>query len=470
MRRSLSFLIPVAVVSASPALAQSFEQLAPATQEYVAVRAPVVALTHVLVIDGTGAPAAQDQTLVIERGKIRSVGPAASAQVPAGAEVIDGRGKTVIPGLFGMHDHLFYPAGGAGRVRNHHPYSAPRLYLAAGVTSIRTAGTYEPYNDLNLREEVRRGASPGPRINATGAYLDAVRGRVNGVEDAKRLVNYWADEGVVGFKVYTQITRAELKAAIDESHKRGLKITGHFCSIGYREAVALGIDNIEHGYQVNTEWYPDKKPDVCPSGNRLSLADLDINGEAVQATIRDMVSHNVALTSTYAVHECGLPDRPLHRAFLESLSPVTRENFVASRARGIVDNDPRELRLFKKDQEFERAFVKAGGHLMAGLDPTGSGCSLFGFGDQRNMQVMVEAGFTPVEAVKIMSYNGAVFLGQADSLGSIAPGKNADLVLINGNLLTSISDIEKVGLVFKDGVGYDSEKLIASVRGQVGVN
>src|SRR5690606_20189142 len=162
------------------------------------------------------------------------------------------------------------------------------------------------------------------------------------------------------------------------------------------------------------EWYPNKKPDECPQGtSRLDLADLDINGPEVQATIRDLIANKVAVTVTYAVHECPLEGRPpLQQRFLDALNTVTREAFLDAE---------RRLKLFHKGMEFDRAFVKAGGHLMAGLDPTGGGCSLFGFGDQRNVQLLVEAGFPPVEAIRIASYNGAVFLGQADSLGSIAP-------------------------------------------------
>ncbi|MBI4420294.1 MAG: amidohydrolase family protein [Gemmatimonadetes bacterium] len=452
-------------------LAQSAAQLAPQVREqYVAVAEPVVALTHVRVIDGTGAAPQEDQTVLIDNGRIRAVGPAATVPVPAAARVMELRGKTVIPGLFGMHNHTFYPAGGAGGQRNHHWHSAPRLYLGSGVTSIRTAGTYEPYQDLNLRDQIERGQVPGPRMNVSGAYIDANRGRVDGVEDARRLVAYWADEGATNFKVYTQVTRAELAAAIQEAHRRGLKITGHLCSIGYREAAALGIDNIEHSYQVNTEWYPNKRPDECPRASRLDLADLDINGEQVQATLRDLIRHNVAVTVTYAVHECPIPGRPpLQQRFLDALNELTRASVLARRSRAGVDS-ARQARLFRRGMEFDRAFVKAGGHLQAGLDPTGGGCSLFGFGDQRNVQLLVEAGFTPVDAIKIASYNGATFLGQADSLGSIAAGKVADLVVLDGNPAANIGDVEKVTLVFKGGVGYDSAKLIAAVKGQVGVN
>jgi hypothetical protein len=277
-----------------------------------------------------------------------------------------------------------------------------------------------------------------------------------------------------------------LKAAIDEAHKRGVKITGHLCSVTFREAAIMGIDNLEHGLQVATDWDSGKQPDRCRSeGQRgADYSALDINSDSVQAVIREMVSRNVALTSTLAVFECSVPGRPpLRPAFVESLSPTTRETRLRSHERGVALADSaarglgdaavraeRSKRAFQKSMEFERAFVKAGGHLMAGLDPTGSGCSLFGLGDQRNVQLLVEAGFTPIEAVKIVSLNGAQFLGQADSLGSIATGKVADLVVIDGNPVQNIADVEKVSIVFKHGVGYDPAKLLADVKGQVGIN
>ena len=453
--------------------AQSASQLSPAVREYVSVSAPVVALTHVRVIDGTGAAPLEDQTIVIQGTKVTAMGPAARVAVPQGAQVMNLAGKTVIPGLFGMHDHTFYPTGAAGGGRNHHPFSAPRLYLASGVTSIRTAGTYEPYVDLNLGESIQKGEVPGPRMNVSGAYIDQERGRVRGPENARRMVNYWADEGATNFKAYQFLTREELAAAIDEAHKRGLKVTGHLCSVGYREAVAMGIDNLEHGYQTNSEWNPAKKPDECPArGTQPYMATLDINSEQVQATIRDMVAHKVALTSTLAVNECGVPNRPpLRAAFLESLSPTTRESYLKRRARAAADSaNPQHLIIFKKGMEFERSFAKAGGVLLSGLDPTGGGCSLFGLGDLRNLPLFVEAGFTPLEAIKIATLNGAQFLGQADSLGSVAVGKLADLVVLDGNPVQNIDDVYQASIVFKNGVGYDPAKLIASVKDQVGIN
>jgi hypothetical protein len=125
--------------------------------------------------------------------------------------------------------------------------------------------------------------------------------------------------------------------------------------------------------------------------------------------------------------------------------------------------------LMRKEMDFEVAFVKAGGLLLAGPDPTGNGGVLPGFGDQREVELLVEAGFTPLQAIQIATENGATYLGQQDRIGTIAPGKQADLVLIKGDPSKSIDEIENVETVFKAGIGYDSKKLIESVRGQVGI-
>jgi hypothetical protein len=124
--------------------------------------------------------------------------------------------------------------------------------------------------------------------------------------------------------------------------------------------------------------------------------------------------------------------------------------------------------LLKLDMQMENAFAAAGGLLLAGPDPTGSGVVVLGFGDQREIKLLVEAGFSPVQAIKIATWNGAIYLGKQDQIGSITVGKNADLVIIKGDPAASISDIEKVEFVFKDGVGYDSQKLIDSTKGRYG--
>src|SRR6185437_8270463 len=148
-------------------------------------------------------------------------------------------------------------------------YSFPRLYLAGGTTTARTGGSISPYGDIKLRLAIDRRAAIGPDLDGTGPYLNGplptlTMHALAGQDDATRTVNYWADEGATSFKAYTTITRAELKAAIDAAHARGLKITGHLCSVTYREAAELGIDNLEHGFGVMTDFFKGKQPDVCP--------------------------------------------------------------------------------------------------------------------------------------------------------------------------------------------------------------
>jgi len=461
------------------------QTLSPGVKSFVKVDAPVVALTHVRVIDGTGAAAREDQTVVISAGKIASVGDAGAANVPNGAQVIELEGYSVIPGLVGMHDHLFYPMGNG--VFGEMAYSFPRLYLAGGVTTIRTTGSLEPYTDLELRKSIDARQSPGPKIHVTGPYLEGKGSwaiqmhQLSGPEEARNTVNYWLDQGVDNFKAYMFITRGELGAAIQAAHKRGAKVTGHLCAVTFREAADLGIDDLEHGLFVDTEFLPDKKPDRCPekSEDPTVMAKLDANAGPLHDTIQYLVEHHVAMTSTLPVFEMGsFSGRPtLEKRLLDALSPDARSALLANRVRS---SDARYLKqrwgsevspwpaAFQKEEEFEYAFSKAGGLLLAGLDPTGMGGVIAGFGDQREVELLVEAKFTPLEAIHIATYNGAQYLGELDRIGTIAAGKQADLVVIKGDPSTKIEDIENVETVFKDGIGYDSGKLIESVRGVVG--
>jgi len=454
--------------------------------EFVSVDAPVFVLNHVRVIDGTGAAAKEDQAVVILNGKIEAMGPAASAAIPQGARQIDRTGYTVIPGLVGMHNHLYYTdsiavqvAGGKigepGLFIAEIPYTAPRLYLAAGVTTMRTTGSLEPYTDLKVKSRIDANLMPGPSIDATAPYLEGAPTRfaqmheLTGPDDAKRTVDYWAAEGMTSFKAYMNITREELRVAIEEAHARKLKLTGHLCSVTWPEAVALGIDDLEHGpVFADTEFAADKKPDVCAQGGSMAWLKQDVNGAAVQELIHNLVSHHVAVTSTLPVFEAGVPGRPkIQRRTLDAMSAESRESYLTARA--FVTMDSPMMSLMRKEMDFEVAFSKAGGLLLAGPDPTGNGGVLPGFGDQREVELLVEAGFTPLEAIQIATENGAIYLGQQDRIGTLVAGKQADLVLIKGDPSKNIEDIENVETVFKAGVGYDSKKLIDSVRGQVGI-
>lgn len=446
---------------------------------YVKYDQPVIALNHVRVIDGTGSPAKDDQIVIISGGKIQSISKAGGT-VPQGVQVLDLIGFSVIPGLVGMHDHIYYPAPGRNLpMYPEHAWSFPRLYLAGGVTTIRTTGSVETYTDLQLKKDIDAGKTPGPKMHVTGPYLEGVGAytpqmhELKDADDSRRTVNYWIDEGVTNFKAYMNITHDELRAAVEEAHKRKLKVTGHLCSIGFREAAAIGIDDLEHGIVVDSEFAPSKQPDKCPPQKdiRDALLKLDIGGEQVQSMIRDLISRHVAVTSTLPVFEGFVPDRPpLRQANLDAMLPEAREQYLATRDT-IAKNAAQSPwhALFKKEMEFEYAFAKAGGLLLAGLDPTGNGAVVAGYGDQREVELLVEAGFTPVEAIHIATYNGAQYLGELDHIGTLAPGKQADIVVVKGDPSTKISDIENVEVVFKDGVGYDPAKLVKDANGFVGL-
>lgn len=488
----ISCLILLATVgNATNVFAQRYQSLSADTRRFVRVGTPRIVLEHVEVIDGSGAPPQRDRNVVIEDGKIASMSAGEDEQPRDGTTILDLRGYAVIPGIVGMHDHLWFQArpnlrsddtfdGPALRVDM--PFSAPRLYLAGGVTTIRTAGSVAPYTDLHVKRQIEAGLLPGPHIDVTGPYLQGAD--ANGApqfmqlassNDARQTVAFWADRGVTSFKAYTNITRDELRAAIDEAHRRGIKVTGHLCSVTYMEAIQLGIDNLEHGFMSNTANDPDKKPDTCSaSSGDYTLEHMTPGSADSQTLIAALVSHHVAVTSTLVLRAAGLPGiglqsdgRPLPAGLVDAMSPAMRADFENWRTH------PRPTRartalLIRNEMGLERQFVAAGGLMLAGPDPVGLNGLVPGFSDQREIELLVDAGFTPVEAIRIGTLNGAIFLGQDRSIGSIAVGKNADLVVLKGDPIARIADIENAELVFKDGVGYDTAKLRESVKGRYG--
>ena len=473
--------------AAAPILAPPVP-LAAEVGQYVRVPGGRVALAHVRVIDGTGAAAVENQTVLIDGARIAAVQPA-SAPIPTGYQALDLTGASVMPGIVGMHNHLFYlqrpNIDASGRSEDpliipQMTFSAPRLYLANGVTTMRTTGSVEPDTDLNLKREIDAGRLIGPHLDVTGPYLEGEGAffiqahTITSPQDARREVAYWAGQGVTSFKAYMHITRAELKAAIDEAHRNHLKVTGHLCSVTYPEAVELGIDNLEHGFFVNTQLDPGKQPDKCSDGaGDPTLLAMKPGSAEANALIKLLVDHHVAITSTLPVFEQSVPlHAPLQARQMDILSPQAKESYLYLRnltASGAgTKRGQEEAERYRNDLGLERQFVAAGGLLIAGPDPTGNGGVLPGFGDQRELELLVEAGFSPVEAIRICTLNGATYLGLADRIGSIAVGKNADLIVVRGNPAADIRDVEKVEIVFKDGVGFDSAKLLRSVKGRYG--
>ena len=250
-----------------------------------------------------------------------------------------------------------------------------------------------------------------------------------------------------------------------------MKVTGHLCSVSFQEAVELGIDNLEHGLLTATDFDPGKKADMCPQGSMVRVAVTSPTSDTWRATIKKMVDKKVGDDVDARGVRAVLPEASHGRA---------RARGDGARGEGGVrqaqdaDRYGVELGAHLRDAQramaFEKAFVDAGGLLAAGVDPTGAGGALPGFGDQRNYELLVEAGFTPAQTVQIMSANGAKILGVYDRVGSVERGKLADLVVVQGDLAADPTAIRKVTTIFKDGVGYDSAKLIASVKGRVGID
>lgn len=438
-----------------------------------------LALTHARLIDGTGVAARPEQTIFIDHGVIRAVGDSAHVAIPAGTQVVSVAGKTVMPGLVMVHEHMFYPSG-AGGVYNQQTLSFPRLYLAGGVTTARTAGNMAGYADLELKHAIDSGRVAGPDLDVTAPYLNGPGlpifqvHALTGAPDAREMVAHWADRGATSFKAYMQIRRDELAAVVREAHRRKLKVTGHLCSITFREAATIGIDNLEHGLVVASDFVTGKKPDECPTANggvSASLMSLDVASEPVQSLIRFLVAKRVALTSTLTVFETFTPGRPrAAQGALDAMLPEARDQYMERWAQ--IATQPRApyATLFPKEMQFELAFFRAGGRLLAGTDPTGYGGVVAGYSNHRELELLVEAGLPPLEAIRVATLNGAQYLGRSDRVGSIAVGKRADLLIVNGDPSSRIADIEKVETVFKDGIGYDSAKLFASVKGSVGLH
>jgi len=443
---------------------------------FVKMPAGTIVLTDVKIIDGTGSPAKEHQSILLQNDRIAAVGSQKEIIIPANATVISCTGKTIIPGLVMLHEHLYYtsPLEAFFNITEM-PFSFPRLYLAAGVTTLRTGGSIEPQTDLNMKRLIEEGKLTGPEMDITAPYIER-KGfdipALNVIKDsaeAAASVLFWSAKGCTSFKMYMHATVADLTAVVREAHRRGLKVTGHIGTITYREAAEAGIDNLEHGFMASSDFVAGKKPDELDyAAARKALIGLDVNSPQMKDLVQLLVNKKVALTSTLPVFEPYTGRENVHGGGEDALLPEIKEK-LATQWKQMQNKDSISTGLFKKELSWEKQFYDAGGLLVAGTDPTGAGRTIAGYSNYREIELLTEAGFTPLQAIKICTQNGAVYLGRTKDIGTIEKGKKADLVLIDGDIEKDIQQIRKTEIVFKNGVGFDSKKMFESVKGKVGL-
>ena len=480
--KKIVIVLIVAYLFASPAYSQI--KFSDEIKKYIEHNDSITVFKNALLIDGKGTAAKPHQTVIISNGKINWVGDDAKAIIPKGANVVDLNGKTLMPGLVMLHEHMYISAHSIEpRYANLRqvPFTFPRLYLAAGATTIRTCGSIEPYSDIRIKKDIDLGLLPGPNMELTAPYIEGKSSRFPQMKenktpaDAAAFVNYWADQGFTSFKAYMGVDKPTLKAAIDAAHKRLLKITGHLDIVTYKEAASLGMDNLEHGFMASTDFAVDKKENEPPATGAAikSLSNLDIHSDSVKQFIQFLIDKKMSITSSLAVFEGATTTQPQpNQDALNAMSPDTRDFYLQRLATTKSAKGPTAYdKAFANATKMEKMFYDMGGLLSVGTDPTGNGGTLAGYGNWRAIELLVEAdGFTPLEAIKIATQNGSIALGFDKTIGTIETGKAADLLIIDGDPSKNISDLRKVQWVFKNGIGYNSKKLFDSVKGKVGFN
>ncbi len=443
----------------------------------------LVALVGADVIDGTGAAARRKCMLLLQGERILAVGP--ELEIPPAARVLDLTGHTILPGLIDMHGHLY--SNVAGRLSNQlRPFA--RLFLAGGVTTVFSPGDFDPEATLAFRDAQRAGDEVGTRIFSAGPYFTNAGAAdlwMNGFADAdaaRARLRDWADR-IDGVKVYTELTRAELAALIDVADEEGLRVTGHLGSLSAHEAIDLGIDRLEHGIFAMSEF---GRPDMSKAFDPAflaGLASIDFEQGLGASLIERIVAQGVVLDPTSVIFE-ALFAGPLElvEGWERYLSPQAAQGeaarlqaFAKLRSRKLSKGTSTDTSaafaelasaVLDKQRELVRRVHAAGGSIVCGTDPVFPEI-LPGYALQREVALLVEAGLTELEAIRACTLEAARALGLEAELGSIAPGKLADLVVVDGDPGAEITDLSRTRWVFQAGTRYSPEQLRASVEGSV---
>jgi imidazolonepropionase-like amidohydrolase len=415
-------------------------------------RAEKIALVGGTLIDGTGRDPVPDSVVVIEKGRIVDAGPKSRVKIPSGAQKVDARGKTILPGLWDMHAHFEQVEWGP-------------IYLAAGATTVRDCGNEFEFITA-VRDAVANGRGLGPRlllagiVDGTGPSAIGVA-RVDTPEQAKMWTDRYHDAGFQQMKIYSSVKLEELKDVADEAHRLGMTVTGHVpIGLNAYQTIEAGQDQINHIPYIVDIMVPPLPDDASRLDHANAGANLDLNSPEVRKAIGFLVEHGTVVDPTIALFEFLTASTAKPAA---SIEPGVVK--VAPELQAILEDvgppspyaDINE-KVFAKELAVIGALHKAGVPIVAGTDQTVPGHSL-----HREIELYVQAGFTPMEAIQAATIVPARMMGLDKEVGTVEPGKRADVIILDGNPLESIHNIRKVEFVITNGTMYNCAELWRSV-------
>jgi len=426
--------------------------LADISQGISGSRAKTLALVGATLIDGTGQPALPDAAIVIQNGRIVAVGPRAQVKLPKRAAVIDEKGKTILPGLWDMHAHFEQVEWGP-------------IYLAAGVTTVRDCG-----NELEfitaVRDAVANGHGLGPRlllagvVDGSGPFAIGVQ-RVDTPQQARDWVDRYHSAGFQQMKIYSSVKLEEVKAVADEAHRLGMTVTGHVPEgLNAYQVIEAGQDQINHIHYIADIMHAPLPADASRAAQRQAIINIDLNSPEAQKALSFLKAHKTVVDPTIALFEffTATTAKPAS-SFEPGVLKVAPEL-----AEQLTDAPPPSERseltekMFEKNLAIIGALHRAGVPIVAGTDQTVPGYSL-----HREIELYVQAGFTPMEAIQAATSVPAQVMGIDKQVGTIEKGKRADLIILNGNPLDDIHNTRNVEYVITNGVMYNCAELWKSV-------
>ena len=415
-------------------------------------RAPVLAIVGATLIDGTGRAAIPDSAVVVENGRIAQAGPRANVTIPKSAKMIDARGKTLLPGLWDMHAHFEQVEWGP-------------IYLASGVTTVRDCG-----NELEFitaaRDSVSAGHGLGPRILAAGV-VDGSSDFTIGVEkaDTPEQARMWTDRyhdaGFQQMKIYSSVKLAELKAVADEAHRLGMTVTGHVPEgLNAYQAIDAGQDQVNHIQYIADIMHAPLPISASRAERRAANASVDVNSLEAQKAIAFLKAHGTVVDPTLSLFELfsATTATPVS-SFEPGIAKVAPELRAQLADVGPPsDRSAAQKKLLESGIRIVGALHRAGIPIVAGTDQAVPGHSL-----HRELELYVQAGFTPLEAIQSATIVPARAMRLEDETGTIEPGKRADLTILNADPLTDIRNTRQVDSVVTNGVLYKAAELWRSV-------